>query len=130
MTRPAMSEGVRSTARRVDSLLLLISLLVATTQPAGAQQVLDRSVDLGLKRHLMGVGWVVADEPSCRSDVPVIVQWKAPDKWVDIASSTTRVDGRFSVTLPDRSGRYRVMAPEVSSRVCLGAMSGVMRHRH
>jgi hypothetical protein len=101
------------------------------SSPPG-QTAIERSVDLVLRRHLRGVGSIVAADASCRSAVPVLIERKTNDAWIEIASTTTDADGAFTVRLPDRSGRYRAIAPEVNDgeKPCHGAVSPVVRHRH
>ena len=100
--------------------------------PGGQPAVVERSVDLELKRHLIGVGSLTAAEASCRSRVGVMIQRRSSGSWLDVASTTTDQDGAFKARLDDRSGRYRAIVPEATSseRSCLGAISTVVRHRH
>lgn len=102
------------------------------SSPSGQPEVVERSVDLVLRRHLRGVGSVVAGDPSCSSDVPVVIQRKRSEAWRDIASTTTDADGSFAVRLTDRSGRYRAVASELATpeTTCLEARSATVRHHH
>lgn len=106
----------------------------ASPQPSQSPEepeMVARSVELTLRGHLRGLGGIISDDPSCHSAVPVVVQRKSARGWVDVASATTDADGAFDLGLRDRSGRYRAMAPEVSSpETCLAGVSATARHRH
>ena len=105
-----------------------------TPQPAPTTQPenVERSVHLALRRHLRSEGTVSSDDASCRSGAPVVIQRKRSGDWVDIGSTTTDSDGAFALKLRDRAGRYRAVAPEISSseRTCFAATSPTARHRH
>lgn len=104
-----------------------------TPQPAPTEQPeIPRSLDLALRGHLRGVGSVVSEDASCTSNVPVLIQRKKLDGWLDVASSTTDADGAFALRLSDRSGRFRAIAPEVGTQesTCLVARSATVRHQH
>lgn len=91
-----------------------------------------RSVDLALRGHLWGVGRVVAEDPSCRAEVPIVVQERNENGWFEMGTTNTNSDGEFEVWLADRAARYRAIALPVSSPVgtCLGSISPIVRHRH
>ena len=99
-----------------------------TTQP----ETVERSVHLGLRRHLRSQGGVGSDDASCRSDVPVVIQRMSSGDWVEVGSTTTDFDGGFVLKLRDRAGRYRAVVPEISSpeRTCVAQVSPTVRHRH
>lgn len=103
-------------------------------QPSASDQpaAVERSLDLALRHHLRGSGSVVAADASCSSDVPVVIQRKRFENWLDVASTTTDGDGAFALRLPDRSGRYRAIAFEARSpeATCLAAKSATVRHQH
>ena len=100
--------------------------------PSGRPAVVERSVDLRLRRHLRSEGAVASQDPLCRSEVRVVVQRKKSADWIEVGSVTTDSDGAFALRLRDRAGRYRAIAPEVSSseKTCLAAISTMARHRH
>ncbi len=105
-----------------------------TSEPPPALQptTVDRSVDLGLRGHLRAAGTIVSDDATCHGDVAVVVQRKTSADWIDVASTTTDADGRFAIRMTDRAGRYRAVAPEISSPdwTCLKSVSSTLRHRH
>lgn len=100
----------------------------ATAQPASV----ERSVQLSLRRHLRTAGSVVSADPSCRSEVPVVIERAGSSGWVEVGSTTTDPEGVFALKLNDRSGRYRALAPEtrLPERTCLSGVSTIARHRH
>lgn len=103
-----------------------------TQSPAPDQTAAERSVDFALRRHLRGTGSVVAADASCSSDVPVVVQRKTSDGWLEVASTNTNADGAFAARLTDRFGRYRAVASEVRTpeATCPVARSAAVRHQH
>lgn len=100
--------------------------------PTGETAATERAVDLVLRHHVRAAGSVVAADASCSSAVPVVIQKRKFDDWLDVASTTTDGDGGFAVRLPDRSGRYRAIASEarISEATCLAAKSAAVRHQH
>ncbi len=94
--------------------------------------VVGRSVELALRGHLRSSGEVVSGDPTCRREVPVLLQRKSATGWVEVGRATTDADGVFGLALRDRSGRYRALAPEVSGpeTTCLVGVSATARHRH
>lgn len=102
------------------------------SSPSGHPASVERSVDLGLQGHLRIKGGIISDDVSCESGVPITIQRKRSDRWVEVGSTTTDAVGAFALRLRDRSGRYRAIAPATSSpeRTCLVATSAVVRHRH
>ena len=102
------------------------------SSPSGQSAAVERSVDLVLRRHLRGTGSVVAADASCSAAVPVVIQRKTSDAWLEIASTTTDAEGAFAMRLRDRAGRYRAVTPEAGNAetTCLTAVSAAARHRH
>ena len=100
--------------------------------PSHETVTVERSVNLELRRHLRAAGSVVATDPSCSSDVPVVIQRRAGEVWRDVATTTTDDGGSFSLKLTDRSGRYRAIASEARTpeATCLAAKSATVRHQH
>jgi hypothetical protein len=64
---------------------------------------------------------------ACASDVPVRVQRRVEGVWRTIARTLTGDLGGYRVRVPDRSGRYRSVAPRVerAGDVCRRAVSRV-----
>lgn len=91
----------------------------------------ERSIGYRLKRHLVAVGRVkvATGFSACVAEVPVRVVRKGKV----IARSVTDAEGRFKIRLPDRPGRYRVVAPALErppgTQQCLGAVK-TRRHLH
>lgn len=100
--------------------------------PTAEVVLVDRALDLALRGHLRTHGTLVADEEVCRSRVPVDIERKNSERWVVVGSTTTGADGDFELKIPDRSGRYRAVAPEAvfPEMTCTGATSQQVRHRH
>lgn len=100
--------------------------------PTAQPGTVDRSVDLALRGHIRARGTVVSDDDGCRSSVSVVIERKAARGWAAIGSATTDAEGDFRLNLPDRAGRYRALAPEISDpeRTCLSAVSEKVRHEH
>lgn len=100
--------------------------------PTAQPEIVERSVDLSLRRHLRSVGAVTSDDASCRSNVSVVIQRKRSSGWVEVGSTTTADNGAFSLRLTDRPGRYRAVATEIGTpeTTCLMARSTTVKHHH
>ena len=93
-----------------------------------------RSMTLSLRKNLVARGKVSvgADHFShCAAGVPVKVQRRFPEGWKMVGSTTTNVNGAYTMRIPDRPSRYRARAPEVLrgtggvGNICLRAISPV-----
>ncbi len=91
----------------------------------------SRSVVARLAGHLVVTGSVKVDSgvAACSQDVPIRVE-RAGEL---IAKTRTDQDGRFQLRLPDRPGRYVVVAPQIvrdpGPRRCLSSLDR-KRHLH
>jgi hypothetical protein len=93
----------------------------------------ERSVTLKLKGELTARGKVRAEDDfeACVQDVRVKVQRKGGRRWKTVKRTTTDSEGVYEVTMRDRPGKYRAMAPETSPSEddrCLKATSPVRRN--
>lgn len=80
----------------------------------GGPSTIDRSITLKLSGHLSASGDVVTNGEefkACFASMPVKIQ-KRSGTWKTIKSTTTSSKGHYSVGLPNRSGKYRALAPE------------------
>jgi plastocyanin len=99
----------------------------------------ERTVSLNLEDHLRAKGRVKAEEdPSgaCVEDVKVTIQKKKQRRkgWKKIDTARTDADGKYSVKIPDKQGRYRAKI-EMETRgldllTCSAATSDPDRHEH
>jgi hypothetical protein len=95
-----------------------------------------RSISLTLRRHLVAKGTVtVADDTAeCIAGVSVKVQRrKKGGGWKNVGSASTTDAGKYKVSIKDRPGKYRALAPAVTladDSVCKKAVSPRVRHRH
>jgi large repetitive protein len=88
-----------------------------------------RSISISLLRHLVVRGTVSAGGfGACADDALVRIRRFVDGAWRTIATTHTNDDGFYRVRVPDRPGRYRVLAPRQTlgdSDVCGRAMSRV-----
>ncbi len=102
-----------------------------TVDLAGAHA---RNIALTLKRHLKAKGKVTVPDgfAACAQSVDVDIERKTKNGWRNVDSGATGSGGTFSVTLPDREGKYRALAPKatVGADTCEAATSPGQRHRH
>jgi hypothetical protein len=93
-----------------------------------------RAVSLALRSRLVASGRVTVRDryQDCRADVPVAVQRQVGRRWRTIRSTTTGPNGRYTVRLRDRAGRYRAVAKrlEVGDHMCFAAVSATRTRRH
>lgn len=94
-----------------------------TPSPAPAAGVVERSLAVDLRKHLVVKGAIASSEEDCRSHVKVIVKRNGTRVGV------TRSDaaGGFRMRLKDRIGRYVVIAAATAD--CPRAIA-IRRHRH
>ena len=97
----------------------------------------QRSLTLVLRRHLRASGVLsVPDGFKPCKRVYVNIQRRRDGKWRTIAETSTSLEGTFSTTVPDRAGRYRVVAPPRhhitggGMHLCERAVSPVGIHSH
>jgi subtilisin family serine protease len=99
--------------------------------PTGPQLpvVHDRTLTLRLRGHLRARGRVLESSslPLCIADVEVRIKRNGKV----IKRVRTDDEGRYSVALPDRGGRYkaRITRSETAAIACGAALSPVRRHR-
>ena len=93
----------------------------------------DRSVTLGLRRHLVARGRVSSSFDACESNVTVKIQKRRGGRWRTVETDTTTANGSYRERIPDRTGRYRALVPRFSAdpdNVCARDTSPGARHRH
>ena len=98
----------------------------------------SRAISLRLRRHLRATGLVTVLDlvGQCRAAVPVQIQRRAAGRWRTLKSVTTKGDGTFSTSVPDRGGRYRARMKEQTKpvggydHVCLAETSAIRTHKH
>jgi IPT/TIG domain len=103
-----------------------------TVEPVGPT-VHDRSVTLGLRRHLVARGRVSSSFDACESNVTVKIQKRRGGGWRTVETDTTTANGSYRERIPDRTGRYRALVPRFSAdpdNVCARDTSPGARHRH
>lgn len=108
------------------------------TEPGPEPERIDHEIDLTLdfRWHLKARGRMSVGDGylPCRRNAPIRIYRKRPGA-ADVFVRATRTgnDGRFSIRLPDRSGRYFAVGPEGEVdelNNCLAATSSSARHRH
>ena len=92
----------------------------------------QRSVSLFVLRRLIATGRVSVNDgyAACRRHVPVVLKRYRQGRWRWVTTMSTRQDGTFRVSLPDRPGRYRARAKPIqlaNGALCGGAKSNVER---
>ncbi len=94
------------------------------------RQNVRRSVSLSLQRHLVASGRLSATPRNrqCLASVPLAIQRNGRS----IRQIASAADGSYRVNLPDRPGRYRVVATPVTTEAlaCQRAQSATRRHSH
>jgi hypothetical protein len=97
----------------------------------------ERSVSLRLRRHLVARGRVTVVDGfiGCRQGVPVTIQRKTADGWVDVGGAIAGERGFYRDRIADRPGRYRAKAARLftgseDDQLCLADASPVRRHSH
>ena len=99
--------------------------------PAPQLSPSPRSVTLKLRKHLVARGVVSASDGfmACLTNVPVKIQRRVSGNWKTVGSSTTTVTGSYKKRIPDKPGKYRAKAPEVTlnagADICSAATSPV-----
>ena len=108
-----------------------------TPSPEPEPATVLRGVAVELSKHLVVRGRVDAGSvTSCSGSVRLIVERRKLGEWRLVGEATTASDGSFRIRLPDRNGRYRAVAPEVTvddgseTYECSIAASTPQRHRH
>lgn len=116
----------------VDNVTLLVS---ATGKE---MTTFSRDVSLKLSRHLKATGTIStrAEEwawEGCRGEARVKLQRKMGTHWGTLKTTTTDSAGNYTTRLPDKQGKYRVLAPlkqlDVAHR-CAKAISPIRAHLH
>ncbi|MGI8407085.1 MAG: TolB family protein, partial [Actinomycetota bacterium] len=99
--------------------------------------VVERTVGLSLRKHLVAWGRLLADSNACVTGMirgGVKIQKLAENGWRTLRKIQPDSEGRFRVDLKDRRGFYRAVAPHTYSEFgeaeCLRAVSNLERHRH
>jgi hypothetical protein len=105
------------------------------SEPPPDQETIDhdRSVTMNLRRALVAKGTVTSegDYEPCFADVAVRIQRNVGGAWRIVARTSTDADGDYRVSLRDRVGRYRAVAPRFSPEEghgCLKDVSPVRRN--
>jgi plastocyanin len=97
---------------------------------------IERTVSLNLKEHLKASGRVKAPDDgsdACITNIKVTVQKKKKGKgWKNVESDRTNADGKYSVGIPDKEGKYRAsIGTDVSGQlICNKAKSDSEKHKH
>jgi hypothetical protein len=92
-----------------------------------------RSVTLSLKRHLRATGAITSDYSACEDGTRVKIQRKRSGSWRTVKATTTNNSGSYSVSVSDKSGRYRAKVASVALddlHTCDADTSSVKRHAH
>jgi hypothetical protein len=85
----------------------------------------DRKLEVHGKLHLLdGAG------NACRANRRVFVIRKRNDKLKVLTSETTNQNGRYSIIVADKAGRYRIDAPAILGTDCESDKSAFKRHKH
>jgi hypothetical protein len=96
----------------------------------------ERKVTLDLNKHINAKGKVNAPDgtTACESNQTVKLQKQKKDgSWKTIEKDVTDSSGSYSQKLPDKTGKYRARAPEVTlanGDVCLADASPKVKHSH
>jgi Tol biopolymer transport system component len=94
--------------------------------------VVERSVTLRLRGHLVASGRLTSAEESCVTLLKL--QRLGDDGWQTLEKFTPEQDGRYRIAVRDRAGFYRVRAPRRytiwGTWECSAAESSIARHRH
>jgi IPT/TIG domain len=94
----------------------------------------SRSVSLRLVRHLVARGVVSVGDgfTACFANVPVKIQRKVSGVWKTVRTAFTTSTGSYGKRLPNRSGRYRSLAPKLTlnsgADICARAVSPIRRY--
>ena len=94
----------------------------------------NRELVLNLRRHLVAKGTMTTDgHPACTHRAPVGIYRETRAGWVLVAEELTSLEGRYSIKVPDKRGRY--LAYGVDGYVddfnqCAETYSAPRRHRH
>ncbi len=102
------------------------------------EEPIDHAIGLTLtmRGHLRATGRMSVPDGylPCRRNAPIrIFRTTGSASEVFVKKTTTGDDGRFSIAVPDRAGRYYAFGPEGGVdelNNCLEAFSGYSRHRH
>ena len=96
----------------------------------------DRTITLGLRRHLVATGSVTVGDGfmACASNVPVKIQRLRDGTWRTIDTTQTDSAGSYRERIIDRIGVYRAVAKRVERNggvdVCARDRSARERHTH
>ena len=88
-----------------------------------------RSVTLRLRKHLVARGVVSASDgfTACVMNVPVKIQRRVPGHWKTVGSTTSNATGAYRKHIPDKTGKYRARAPNITldagAEICSAASS-------
>jgi IPT/TIG domain len=94
----------------------------------------SRSVTLALRKHLVARGKVSVGDgfTACFANVPVKIQRKVSGVWKTVRTAFTTSTGSYGKRLPNRSGRYRSLAPKLTlnsgADICARAVSPTRRY--
>jgi hypothetical protein len=74
-----------------------------------------RRVTLRLVRSLVARGAVSVEDgfTACAASVPVKIQRRVAGEWKSVRTTTTSAAGFYRKRIPDKPGRYRVIAPSL-----------------
>ncbi len=106
------------------------------TGPAGTTTDHERKVTLKLRKHIRASGNVTVTDGfvACAANVPVQIWFygKSSDRLVK--ETTTKANGKYSVKIKDKKGRYYAYAPVADvdpSNACLPAFTKrLIKHKH
>jgi hypothetical protein len=96
----------------------------------------ERQVALSLKDHLKAKGAlsrVDGGPASCVDSATVKIQKKSGAGWATVETMETNVKSTFAVSIPDKKGTYRVLAPRSKigdTKICAKAVSPTKSHSH
>jgi hypothetical protein len=100
-------------------------------------QTHEREVTLELRRHLVAVGRITAQDAfdDCEAGVAVRVQRRRPHGgWRGVGVDRSNTKGVFRERVSDRPGVYRAIAVRKElnggNNVCLRGLSPRVKHRH
>ena len=115
----------------VDNVNLVV------TAPGVPRTTYQRELALTLRRHLRASGELTSGPNAslaCTEGVTVTIQRRRDGEWVTLEpTAVTGADGTFSVTLPDRQGKYRAVVARQKLDVahhCAPAVSPAKVHTH
>jgi hypothetical protein len=112
----------------------LLDDVTATVTSTDEPIVHTRSLTLTMKKHLKATGTLSSETDPCFVGRDVKVQKRRKDgTWATLATALADVAGFFKAPVPDKTGRYRAVAPlhEIAEgETCAKATSPIRQHSH